>query len=163
MGTSEQRVLHFTGKRRITAGRIRRQFRLLGTESTASPEEDPETDASMSPMDLGQELRERQPSTRQAEDSNRTAHSRQRSGPEEGEDEAGGGECLRLHCSPRSREKSLASSPRGETGHVQQYGSRPQVWNAAQLCSCAAPVFPLARHLASSSVHVFGGASARLL
>ena len=44
MGTSKRRVLHFTGKRRITARRIRRQFRLAGTEGTTSPEEDPETD-----------------------------------------------------------------------------------------------------------------------
>ena len=92
MGTSKQRVSHFTGKRRITAGRIRRQFRLLGTEGTTSPEEDPETDCvnvthGSWPGPEGETSFDTA-SRRGDEDSHRTAHARLRPGPQEGEDEA---------------------------------------------------------------------------
>ena len=181
----QQEIVLLTGRRRVTVRSLRRRVRQTCAEGAASTETDPETNRCNVPHGTWARI-ERCTSSqstcrRGEEDSHRTARDCKRSRPKEGEDEVGDDEFLRLYCSPRcraGREKSLARSighaprgctdasrtkARGQTGNVQQHGSRPLVWNAAQPRSCNASVLHLASHLASSPVPVFGGSSARLL
>ena len=153
MGTGKQRVLHFTGKRRITAGRVRRQFRLLGTEGTTSPEEDLETDCvnvthgswSGTEGETGFNTASR----RGEEDSHRTAHSRH---------EACDDEFLWSHCQARrrkGREMSMAAhlatllagtqTPLGQRLMEKHaaHGTGSQIRNTPKPCSCTATVFLL--------------------
>ena len=165
MGAGQQRVLQFAGKRRAIARRIRGQLSKTCAEGTASSEKDPEEDchnvAHGSRSRIEGKASSESSCRGDEEDSHRTAHSCQRTGPQEVKDKACHDEFLWSHSSARrrkSREKSLACSPGnapcghadaswtktgGETCCVQQHGTGSQIRNAQKLGACTATVFLL--------------------
>ena len=140
----------------------------------ASTGKDSERIATLSPMELGQESREAQAASLRVgeEDSHRTARACQRSGPKEGQDEAGDDEILWSPLldktqSGQRKVDGLLTSPLSSwvRKRLLDNGSwrnrqRATAWDmasglgTAQPCSRTASVLLLARHPAPSSVPV---------
>ena len=118
MGAGQQRVLQFAGKRRAIARRIRGQLCKTCAEGTASSEKYPEEDchnvAHGSWARIEGKASSKSSCRGDEEDSHGTAHSCQRTGPQEGKDKACDDEFLWSHSSARrrkSREESMVGSP----------------------------------------------------